>query len=62
MQRVLDNLVSNALKFTLPKGRGTLRLEYPVESWARIQVFDEGPGVWPPGKEREYLINLKWPL
>lgn len=52
-QRVLDNLVANALKFSPAESTVMLRVEYPeakVESQlpeprVRIQVLDEGPGI-----------------
>jgi two-component system sensor histidine kinase/response regulator len=52
-QRVLDNLMSNALKFSPPGSTITLRLEYPevratsqsTEPLVRVQVIDEGPGI-----------------
>jgi two-component system sensor histidine kinase/response regulator len=52
-QRVLDNLMSNALKFSPPGSTITLRLEYPevratpqsIEPLVRVQVIDEGPGI-----------------
>jgi two-component system sensor histidine kinase/response regulator len=50
MQRVLDNLLSNALKFSPQYGTITLCLEYQNGSdqdrpAALIQVIDQGPGV-----------------
>lgn len=53
-QRVLDNLISNALKFSLPGGAVTLRLKTaPSEREQRfcLQVLDEGPGVPPEHRE-----------
>lgn len=51
-QRVLDNLISNAVKFSPPEAIVTLRLDYPngkIETGAgptaRISVLDEGPGI-----------------
>jgi signal transduction histidine kinase len=49
-QRVLDNLISNAVKFSPPGGQVVIRLEY-LEATAssgskvRITVLDEGPGI-----------------
>lgn len=52
LQRLLDNLVSNALKFAPPQSTITLQAEYPARSarkeqslQMRIKVLDEGPGV-----------------
>lgn len=51
-QRVLDNLISNAVKFSPPESLVTLRLEYPgpgteteAGPLARISILDEGPGI-----------------
>ena len=63
IQRVLDNLVSNALKFSPQGSTITLRVEYPgpeTESGphaptVRIQVADEGPGV--PAEHRERVFD-----
>jgi two-component system sensor histidine kinase/response regulator len=48
-QRVLDNLISNALKFSPAESTVTVQLEYPIaptsEAKFRIKVLDEGPGV-----------------
>jgi two-component system, sensor histidine kinase and response regulator len=51
-QRVLDNLISNAVKFSPPEAIVTLQLDYPdgrIETGAgpaaRISVLDEGPGI-----------------
>ena len=51
--RVLDNLLSNALKFSPEGSTVTLQVEYPEVSppQLRIQVFDEGPGVSEPDRE-----------
>ena len=46
LAQVLDNLVSNALKFTLPGGRISVRLTARDAS-ARIQVQDTGVGIPP---------------
>ena len=54
--RVIDNLVSNALKFSPSKGTVTLQIEYPSvneipsalpETVICIRVLDEGPGIPP---------------
>lgn len=57
-QRVLDNLISNALKFSLPGGTVVLRLmASPPESSHRfcLQILDEGPGV--PLEHRETVFD-----
>jgi signal transduction histidine kinase len=46
--QVLGNLLSNALKFTPPRGQVVLRVE-PSESELRFSVSDTGPGI-PPDK------------
>ena len=60
MQRALENLLSNALKFSSDDSTITLILEYPVtgsyhlsgQSGLRIQIKDQGPGVPDEHKER----------
>jgi signal transduction histidine kinase len=44
--QVLGNLLSNALKFTPPRGTVVLRVE-PVENALRFSVSDTGPGIPP---------------
>jgi signal transduction histidine kinase len=44
--QVLGNLLSNALKFTPPRGTVVLRVE-PVEGSLRFSVSDTGPGIPP---------------
>ena len=65
-QRVLDNLVSNALKFSPPGGRVILRVAYPegdLEPSVRIHVLDEGPGIPVEHRDRVFekfeIIRLK---
>jgi signal transduction histidine kinase len=58
-QRLLDNLISNALKFSPAQSTVTVRVEYPeleTEPLAgavhlRVQIFDEGPGIAPEYRE-----------
>jgi signal transduction histidine kinase len=52
--QVLDNLVSNALKFTPAGGRVQVRLR-PVEGTAVIEVQDTGLGI--PADEQEQLFE-----
>ncbi len=44
MQRVLDNLVSNAVKYSPPGSEVTIRLEHLGQS-IRFSVIDRGPGL-----------------
>ena len=46
LEIVLTNLVGNALKFTLPKGRIDLRVE-DLPTGVRVQVSDSGRGIPP---------------
>ncbi|MBP7999261.1 MAG: response regulator [Chloroflexi bacterium] len=54
-QRLLDNLISNALKFSLANGAVTLRLTAPVSNYEGthflLQIIDEGPGIPPAYRE-----------
>jgi two-component system sensor histidine kinase GlrK len=55
LRSIIDNLVSNAVKFTPPGGRITVRAR--VQSGeAVIEVIDSGPGV--PPEERESIFDL----
>ncbi|MFH0909704.1 MAG: ATP-binding protein [bacterium] len=53
LQRVFDNLVTNAMKFSPPNSTITVRAEYlagaepadPERRHVRIEVADEGPGI-----------------
>jgi signal transduction histidine kinase len=47
LRRVIENLLSNALKFSPPNSQVRLRIEYLPENHLRIQVIDQGPGVSP---------------
>jgi len=62
LQRVLDNLLSNALKFSPADTTVTVRVAYPLSGGkgadgyaVRIQVLDEGPGI--AREERERLFR-----
>ncbi|MCB8985465.1 MAG: hybrid sensor histidine kinase/response regulator [Ardenticatenaceae bacterium] len=50
-QRVLDNLLSNALKFSPVGGRIGLRLQPWANGRFHLQVRDEGPGIAPEHRE-----------
>lgn len=63
-RRVLDNLISNALKFSPTRGAVTVRVTYPENDPAaalvsavqvRIQVIDNGPGI--PEEHRETVFD-----
>jgi two-component system, sensor histidine kinase and response regulator len=45
IRRVLDNLISNAIKFSPANTQIILRLEYSQNCQARIKVIDQGQGV-----------------
>jgi len=54
MQRVLDNLVSNAIKYT-PKGKNVYLDLYHNNGNVHVDVRDEGPGIKP--EERSKLFS-----
>jgi len=57
LRSVVDNLISNAVKFTPPGGTITVRAAANSSSGeAEIDVVDSGPGV--PAEERESIFNL----
>jgi two-component system sensor histidine kinase GlrK len=57
LRSIVDNLVSNAVKFT-PAG-GSITLKARVQAGeAVIEVIDSGPGV--PPEERDSIFNLFW--
>jgi signal transduction histidine kinase len=70
-QRVLENLLSNSLKFSPPEGMITIQVEYPRAKTllyasvprVRIKVFDEGPGITEEYRERIFnkfeIVQLK---
>lgn len=49
LKQVVDNLLSNAMKFTPPEGKITIRLDKVTaeagDAWARIQLQDSGVGI-----------------
>jgi two-component system, NtrC family, sensor histidine kinase GlrK len=55
LRSIVDNLVSNAVKFTPPGGTVSVRARAQAGE-AVIEVLDSGPGV--PAEERESIFNL----
>jgi two-component system sensor histidine kinase GlrK len=55
LRSVVDNLISNAVKFTPQGGRIVVRARV-ASGEAMIEVLDSGPGV--PAEERESIFNL----
>lgn len=53
-QRMLDNLVANALKYAPPETTVLVRVTFPDEAGCtlRVQVADEGPGILPEDRQR----------
>ncbi|MBP1612143.1 MAG: hypothetical protein H6Q01_806 [Acidobacteria bacterium] len=45
LERIVGNLLGNALKFTPPGGHVTLRLSGAPDGWALLEVEDTGPGI-----------------
>jgi len=59
LRSIIDNLVSNAVKFTPPGGNITVRARVGSgrdAGEAVIEVLDSGPGI--PPEERESIFNL----
>jgi len=54
LHRVIDNLISNAIKYSLPASTITIRVE-ENDNTARICVQDQGPGI--PETERHLLFT-----
>lgn len=60
-RRVLDNLITNAIKFSPTDGVITMRLAYPDQDSSitgqkmRLQVLDQGPGI--PEEHRETVFD-----
>lgn len=63
LQRLLDNLLTNAFKFSPEEGKVTLRVEYPVECKLRLKISDEGPGIPPEHRSRLFdkfqIVDMK---
>jgi two-component system sensor histidine kinase GlrK len=55
LRSIVDNLISNAVKFTPPGGTITVRARTAAGE-AVIEVLDTGPGV--PAEERDSIFNL----
>jgi two-component system sensor histidine kinase GlrK len=55
LRSIIDNLVSNAVKFTPPGGNITVKARAQAGE-AVIEVLDSGPGI--PPEERESIFNL----
>ena len=51
LRQVIDNLVSNAVKYSPPGSRVRIRAEKIPGKW-RISVQDEGPGIGPQDRQR----------
>jgi two-component system, sensor histidine kinase and response regulator len=69
-QRMLDNLISNALKFSPMQSTVTIQVEYPylgaktlAKPQVRVKVIDEGPGIDPAHHENIFnkfeIVELK---
>ena len=54
LHQLLGNLLSNAIKFS-PRGGRVHVIVDSVDSYARVQVLDEGPGI--PEGERDQLFE-----
>jgi signal transduction histidine kinase len=59
LRRVIDNLLTNAFKFSPAEGTIQLSLEYLPEGRCRIQVADQGPGI---SKAQEQEIFRKFEI
>src|SRR5262245_32300668 len=57
LRSIIDNLISNAVKFTPPGGSITVKARVQAGE-AVIEVMDSGPGV--PPEERDSIFNLFW--
>lgn len=52
----MENLLSNALKFTPPGGRIGVEIDPPSEGRVRIVVWDTGSGV--PAEKRQQIFEM----
>ena len=52
LRRIIENLISNALKFSPPNSQIILSLEYLPESHIRVKVTDNGSGITPAEAEK----------
>jgi PAS domain S-box-containing protein len=61
LRRVLDNLIENAIKFTTPQGRVTVRVRQLEEDQVLLEVSDTGIGIRPDQQdlifERFYQVD-----
>ncbi len=55
MKQVLNNLVTNAIKFTPPEGTVTIRASYYDEQFTMISVADTGYGI--PAEDRQHVFE-----
>lgn len=59
VRQILQNLISNALKYTPPHGQVRVRVDFPdtpdSPAWARISVSDTGVGI--PGSELDRIFD-----
>jgi signal transduction histidine kinase len=51
LRQVVDNLISNAVKYSPPGSQVWVRAERTADSW-RIHVKDQGPGITPKDRQR----------
>ena len=54
IERVIDNLIENALRYAAPGGEVTVRLKPELQT-VRVEVHDTGPGI--PDSERERVFD-----
>jgi PAS domain S-box-containing protein len=48
--QVMMNLMGNAVKFTMPKGKVTVSVQNQSDGWVQVSVSDTGPGIVPEEK------------